>query len=67
LEEAQREMLALPLSVMSVMEISHRSKDFDEIISGADSGLRELLGVPKDYQVLFLPGGASFAVLRWCR
>jgi phosphoserine aminotransferase len=59
LEEAQRDMLALPGVGMSVMEISHRSKTFDEIISGADSGLRELLGVPKDYQVLFLQGGAS--------
>jgi phosphoserine aminotransferase len=59
LEEAQRDMLALPGVGMSVMEISHRSKTFDEIIQGADAGLRELLGVPKDYQILFLQGGAS--------
>jgi phosphoserine aminotransferase len=59
LEEAQRDMLALPGVGMSVMEISHRSKTFDEIISGADSGLRELLNIPKDYTVLFLQGGAS--------
>jgi phosphoserine aminotransferase len=59
LEEAQRDMLALPGVGMSVMEISHRSKPFDEIIRGADAGLRELLGIPKDYQVLFLQGGAS--------
>ena len=59
LEEAQRDMLALPGVGMSVMEISHRSKTFDEIIQGADAGLRELLGIPKDYQVLFLQGGAS--------
>src|SRR5258708_19362440 len=59
LEEAQRDMLALPGVGMSVMEISHRSKTFDEIISGADSGLRELLNIPKDYQILFLQGGAS--------
>jgi len=44
---------------MSVMEISHRSKTFDEIFSRADSGLRELLGVPDNYQILFLQGGAS--------
>jgi len=44
---------------MSVMEISHRSETFDEIIQGAGAGLRELLGVPKDYQILFLQGGAS--------
>jgi len=59
LEEAQRDMLALPGVGMSVMEISHRSKTFDEIIQGADAGLRELLNIPKDYTVLFLQGGAS--------
>src|SRR5712671_3633110 len=59
LEEAQRDMLALRGVGMSVMEISHRSKTFDEIISGADAGLRELLNIPKDYTVLFLQGGAS--------
>src|SRR6202140_1449764 len=59
LEEAQKDLLALPGVGMSVMEISHRSKTFDEIIQGADAGLRELLGVPKDYQNLFLQGGAS--------
>src|SRR5882672_3604042 len=59
LEEAQRDMLALPGVGMSVMEISHRSKTFDEIIQGAESGLRELLNIPKDYAVLFLQGGAS--------
>ena len=59
LEEAQRDLLALPGVGMSVMEISHRSKTFDEIIQGAEAGLRELLNIPKDYQVLFLQGGAS--------
>src|SRR6266576_6575736 len=59
LEEAQRDMLALPGVGMSVMEISHRSKAFDEIIQSAESGLRELLNIPKDYVVLFLQGGAS--------
>jgi phosphoserine aminotransferase len=59
LEEAQRDMLSLPGVGMSVMEISHRSKTFDEIIQGAESGLRELLNIPKDYAVLFLQGGAS--------
>jgi phosphoserine aminotransferase len=44
---------------MSVMEISHRSKTFDEIIGRADSGLRELYGIPDNYHVLFLQGGAS--------
>ena len=59
LEEAQANMLSLPGVGMSVMEISHRSKTFDEIIQGAETGLRELLNIPKDYTVLFLQGGAS--------
>lgn len=59
LEEAQRDMLSLPGVGMSVMEISHRSKMFDEIIARAESGLRELLGIPNNYPILFLQGGAS--------
>ena len=59
LEEARDEMLSLPGVGMSVMEISHRSKTFDEIISGAEQGLRELMGIPENYHVLFLQGGAS--------
>src|SRR6266850_4599234 len=59
LQEAQRDLLSLPGLGMSVMEISHRSKAFDYIISRADSGLRELLGIPANYHVLFLQGGAS--------
>ncbi|HSS21955.1 MAG TPA: 3-phosphoserine/phosphohydroxythreonine transaminase [Pyrinomonadaceae bacterium] len=59
LEEAQRDMLGLPGVGMSVMEISHRSKTFDEIFARAESGLRELLGIPNNYHVLFLQGGAS--------
>jgi phosphoserine aminotransferase len=59
LEEAQRDLLALPGVGMSVMEISHRSKTFDEIIGGAEQGLRELMGIPDNYKVLFLQGGAS--------
>src|SRR5918998_2744103 len=59
LEEAREHMLSLPGVGMSVMEISHRSKTFDEIIGGAERGLRELMGIPDDYHVLFLQGGAS--------
>ncbi|PWT90977.1 MAG: 3-phosphoserine/phosphohydroxythreonine transaminase [Blastocatellia bacterium] len=59
LEEAQRNMLSLPGVGMSVMEISHRSKTFDDIIHSAESGLRELLGIPDNYRILFLQGGAS--------
>ena len=59
LEEAQHDMLSLPGVGMSVMEISHRSKTFDEIIGHAEAGLRELLKVPDNYHILFLQGGAS--------
>ena len=59
LEEAQRDMLSLPGVGMSVMEISHRSKTFDEIIAHAESGMRELLNIPSNYRILFLQGGAS--------
>jgi phosphoserine aminotransferase len=59
LEEAQRDMLSLPGVGMSVMEISHRSKTFDEIIGRAEAGLRELMKIPGNYHVLFLQGGAS--------
>jgi phosphoserine aminotransferase len=59
LQEAQRDLLALPGVGMSVMEISHRSKAFDEIIQSAEAGIRKLAGVPDNYKVLFLQGGAS--------
>ncbi len=59
LEEAQRDLLSLPGVGMSVMEISHRSKTFDEIIGRAERELRELLNIPSHYHVLFLQGGAS--------
>lgn len=59
LEEAQRDLVALPGVGMSVMEISHRSKPFDEILEGATTGLRALMGIPSNYKVLFLQGGAS--------
>lgn len=59
LEEAQRDLVALPGVGMSVMEISHRSKPFDEIIQGAEADLRTLANVPAGYKVLFLQGGAS--------
>ncbi len=59
LEEAQRNLLSLPGVGMSVMEVSHRSGVFDEIIGRAEVGMRELLRIPNDYQILFLQGGAS--------
>ena len=44
---------------MSVMEMSHRSKMYDDIINKAESDLRKLLSIPQNYKVLFLQGGAS--------
>ena len=59
LREIQRDLLALPGAGCSVLEISHRSAAFDAILAEAEANLRELLGVPDDYRVLFLQGGAS--------
>jgi phosphoserine aminotransferase len=59
LEEVQRNMLALPGVGMSIVEISHRSKAFDEIIQGAQADMRKLAGIPDNYHILFLQGGAS--------
>jgi phosphoserine aminotransferase len=59
LEEAQRDLLSLPGVGMSVLEISHRSKAFDEIILGAEADMRKLAGIPDNYRILFLQGGAS--------
>jgi len=65
LTKAQEEMLDYKGTGMSVMEISHRSKAFAAIIQTAEADLRELLGIPANYKVLFLQGGASmqFAML----
>lgn len=59
LEKAQRELLSFDGIGMSVMEISHRSKAFADVLERAESGIRDLLNVPHDYRVLFLQGGAS--------
>ena len=59
LREAAQEMLDYQGTGMSVMEMSHRSKAFESIISAAEQDLRDLLGIPNSYKVLFLQGGAS--------
>lgn len=59
LERAQREMVEYGTSGMSVMEMSHRSKDYQEIIDSAEALVRELMNVPDNYKVLFLQGGGS--------
>lgn len=58
LQEAANEMLDYKGSGMSVMEMSHRSKPFAEIIESAEQDLRDLIGIPDNYKVLFLQGGA---------
>ena len=57
--EAQSEMLNYRGTGMSVMEMSHRSKAYQQIIDTAEADLRDLMGIPEDYQVLFMQGGAS--------
>ena len=59
LEKVQKEMLNYGGSGMSVMEMSHRSKWFDDIIKAAEATLRELMHIPDNYKVLFLQGGGS--------
>ena len=59
LREAAEEMMDYRGCGMSVMEMSHRSKVFDEIIKEAEADLRELMNIPDNYKVLFLQGGAS--------
>ena len=59
LQEAAEEMLDYRGTGMSVMEMSHRSKAYEEIHNEAIADLRELMGIPENYKVLFLQGGAS--------
>jgi phosphoserine aminotransferase len=59
LEEAQRDLIALPGVGMSVMEISHRSKEFEAILAKAVEDIRALANIPANYKLLMLQGGAS--------
>ena len=59
LQDAANEMLDYHGSGMSVMEMSHRSKVYGEIIESAEADLRELMNIPDNYKVLFIQGGAS--------
>lgn len=59
LEQASNEMLSYNNSGMSVMEMSHRSAVYEEIIHRAESSLREIMNIPDNYKILFLQGGAS--------
>lgn len=59
LEQAAKEMVSYGTSGMSVMEMSHRSKDYMKIIETAKQDLIDLMNIPENYEVLFLQGGAS--------
>ena len=59
LKEAAEEMLDYNGAGMSVMEMSHRSKVFEEILQAAERDLRDLMNIPDNYKVLFLQGGGS--------
>jgi phosphoserine aminotransferase len=65
LQQAQAELLDYKGTGMSVMEISHRSKEFEAIVTDAQNDLRDLMKIPANYKILFLQGGASlqFAML----
>ncbi len=60
IKKAQEELLNLNGIGLSILEISHRSKDFDDIINTAKDKIRNILNIPDNYSILFLQGGASF-------
>ena len=66
MQQARDELLDWHGAGMSVMEMSHRSKEYLSIASQAETDLRTLLVVPDNYKVLFLQGGAT-ASSPWCR
>ena len=59
LEKAQSELAALPGVGMSILEVSHRSKVFEDVLARAEADVRKLANLPSNYRVLFLQGGAS--------
>jgi phosphoserine aminotransferase len=59
LEQAQRDLVSLPGVGMSILEVSHRSNVFEDVLARAEADIRQLANVPSNYRVLFLQGGAS--------
>jgi len=59
LKKAQESLLNYGGTGMSIMEISHRNKEYAKVWNNARNGLRKLLGIPEEYQVFFMQGGAS--------
>ena len=66
LEEAQRDLVSLPGVGMSILEISHRSKTFDEVIQGCEADMRTLAGIPSNYKCSSCRGARACSS-RWCR
>ena len=66
LEQAQKDLICYGDSGMSVMEMSHRSPDYEAIIQAAEADLRTLMNIPENYKVLFLQGGASTVFASVC-
>ena len=62
LQKAAKELVEFGSSGQSVMEMSHRSSDYQAIIDRCEANLRSLMNIPKNYKVLFLQGGASLPV-----
>ena len=58
LQQVQQDLLSLPGAGASILEISHRSKSFLEILASAQTNLKKLLGIPDNYKILFLQGGS---------
>lgn len=59
LEEAQRDLVSMPGVGMSILEMSHRGAFFERVLAQTEADIRTLAGVPDNYRILFLPGGAS--------
>ena len=59
LQQARDEMLSWHGSGMSIMEMSHRGREFTSVVRKAEADLRELAGIPDNYKILFLSGGAT--------
>src|SRR5688572_16674295 len=59
LEQARNELVSLPGVGMSILEVSHRSKVFEDVLARAEADIRELAHIPAHYRILFLQGGAS--------
>lgn len=67
LEEAQRDLVNYKGTGMSIMEMSHRGKEYEAVIRKAEADLRKLLSVPDNYKILFLQGRATQGRRSWSK